>query len=265
MRARFRTTVIALLAVLAVGAVATATASAKNPTWMVCKEVSAGSGKFEDGLCSKGGKGSWEASELLAGQTKEISSEADGNIIIAIGSGPELQCGKLKTTSGAKIVGGEPGTGEEVIVFEECSVVDEEKCRVNGASGTITTNTLAPKLVFLTKEAAEKENAEATGTLLKPKTGSVLMTAKFNDEADCASTLLKNKELTGELLLENVKGGAHATKQELAFSADRTYWVQVEKTFKEEETKPLRWSGLTGSFAGKAFAKLTSNEAFWIS
>ena len=220
MRSRFRMTLVALLAVCAVGAVATASASAKNPTWTVCKAVTAGSGKFEDSLCSKGGKGNWEASELLTGETKEISSEAAEPLTISFGPGPEVKCEKFKTQPGAKIAGGEPGTGEEVIVFEQCYVPGEwTNCLVNGKSGTITTNTLASKLVFLTKEAAEKENAEATGTLLKPKTGKVLTTVKFaeNGSGKCPSNMSEKEELTGELLVENLKGGAHATKQELVF------------------------------------------------
>jgi hypothetical protein len=272
MRARFRMVVIALLAVFAIGAVAAATASAKNPTWMVCKGVTAGSGKFEDSLCSKGGKGSWEASELLTGETKEISAEAAEHLLITFGPGPELQCNKFKTQSGAKIVGGEPGAGEEVIVLEECFVRGEEwpTCLVNGKEpGTITTNTLASKLVYLTKEAAEKENAEATGTQLKPKTGKVIATVTFpeNGSGHCPNNIHAKEELTGELLVENLKGGAHASKQEIVFSEHEhhTYWVQEGKTLKEEESKIPKWDGIGGVFEGRTFLKLTSNEAFWIS
>ena len=265
MRSRFRTMIVALLAVFAVGAVATAAASAKNPTWTVCKEVSAGSGKFEDGLCSKGGKGNWEASELLTGETKEISSEANGAQKLVV-AGIVIDCGKFKTEPGAKIIGGEPGTVEEAIVYEECEMVGRPNCSV-GTHGAFTTNTLLSKLVYLTKAAAEKETAEATGTLLKPKTGKVLATVPFGSERSAECTLLKSElEVTGELVAENVKGGAHATKQELSFPVSRisTYWVQVAKTLKEEEVKPIKWGTFGGTFAGKTFYKLTSSQAFWI-
>jgi hypothetical protein len=264
-RSRFRITLVALLAVFAASAVAAATASAKNPTWTVCKAVTAGSGKFEDSLCSKGGKGNWEASELLTGETKEISSEQNGTQRLLTVAGTIL-CGKFKTEPGAEIVGGEPGTIEEVIVYEECDIEGIPNCSV-GTHGVFTTNTLLSKLVYLTKAAAEKENAEATGTLLKPKTGKVLATVPFGSEDSSECTLLKgNKEVTGELVAENVKAGLHATKQEFSFPEPRvaTYWVQVGKTLQEEEVKPIRWGGTGGTFDGNTFYKLTSNQAFWI-
>lgn len=265
MRSRFRMTLVALLAVFAVGAVAAASASAKNPTWMTCKAVTAGSGKFEDGLCSKGGKGSWEASELLAGETKEVSSGAVGEQRIGI-TGVVIDCTGFKTTPGAKIMGGEPGTDEEVIVWEGCSIEGSPGCTINGKTGgDITTNTLASELVFLTKEAAEKGSAGATGTLLKPKTGEALATVTFGG-VECPSFAKKPVTVTGEVVAENVEAGTHATKHELHFPTTRiaTYWIQVEKTVAEEKVKRVEWGANAGVFSGTTFVKLTSNEAFWI-
>jgi hypothetical protein len=272
MKARFRWMVVALLAVFAVCAVAATAASAKNPTWMTCKAVTAGTGKFEDGLCSKGGKGNWEASELLTGESKEIRSEANGGQEFYIES-DVINCHKLKTKPGAEIVGGEPGSGEEVIVYEECYVPGRPDCKINEkSSGTITTNTLTSTLVYLTKEAAEKESAEAAGTLLKPKTGTVLATLHMSENApedECAPILKGEVQIKGEVIADNVKGGAHATKHELSIpieeEAQREYWLQEGKTIQKKATNRITWNSLAGTWAGgKSFVTMASAEAFWI-
>jgi hypothetical protein len=260
---------IALLAVFAVGAVASASASAKNPTWMVCKEVSAGAGKFEDSQCTKSGKGNWEAKELLAGESREIQSEANGPQLLRFSS-VTIECKKFKTEAGAKIIGGEPGTDEEVIVYEECHMVGFPMCKIN-KNGTIGTNTLASKLVFLTKKGAETESPEETGTLLKPKSGTTLFTVTFEHEpgGNCPfGESMEGKALpvTGEVVAENVKGGVHAKRQELSFpvSPIKTYWVQVAKTVTEERVKKAEMALVPLGFIGRTFYKLTSGEAFWI-
>lgn len=273
MRSRFRTMLVASLAVFAVGAVASASASAKNPTWMVCKGVSAGSGKFEDGLCSKGGKGNWEASELLAGETKGIEATSSGRQEFTLsGLGITLMC-NLKTKAGAKLIGGEPGAVEETIVYERCEVKGFEKCLINNeraGEAQITTNALTAKEVFLSKKGAETESPEETGTLLKPKTGKVWASVTFKSEKGESScpTFLEGtgREITGEVLAENVKSGVHATTQQLSFPVGNlaTYWVQVGKTPVEEKVSHLRLREVNLGWFGKVNVKVTTGEAFWV-
>lgn len=71
---RVKHLLIALLAVFALGAVATTTASAHRAFW-ICEEVAKGTGKFTENECKKAGTGNFESKTLAVGTEKEISGK----------------------------------------------------------------------------------------------------------------------------------------------------------------------------------------------
>jgi hypothetical protein len=69
---RLRILLVSMLAVFAISAIASASASAKG--WWVCKQVAAGTGTFNSSLCNvEGGTREWEILAVPAGEKWEFS------------------------------------------------------------------------------------------------------------------------------------------------------------------------------------------------
>lgn len=188
-----RITIVAFCLAIAVatGAVTAAPAFAveENPGWEACEEITGG--KFDDSACEKtGGAGGWgtigfrsraETRGMLieAKRTEKFTAEALGLTI---------ECKGVKAGPGSKVFGSVPetsGTAELTLEYEECEVAGHKECEINGeksGKAKIKTETLIAELVFLTKAAAEGQNANATGTLLKPKTGKKFMIVELKGE-----------------------------------------------------------------------------------
>jgi hypothetical protein len=132
---RIRTLMICLLAVCALGAVASASASASNLEWEVCKE--GGTEKYTEHKCSnKGATGKWSWTKLAAGVKEKVVSEGGAFTLVVFGD-HTITCKKVKDKG--TLTGGKPGTGlAEEITFEECTT-EQGGCKVRSAGGTFGT------------------------------------------------------------------------------------------------------------------------------
>jgi hypothetical protein len=110
MRSKGRGLLVALVAVLAVSAVASASASAFNLQWNV------------------------NGAKLEAGETREVTSKAGEYKFLVFGH--SITCGASEVVE--TIIGGKPGTGKATLVFHKCST-EEVGCEVRSAGGTFGT------------------------------------------------------------------------------------------------------------------------------
>lgn len=130
---RMRFVLLSLVVASSVGAVAASPASAAiNFEWRV------------------------NGSKLEPGHTAPFSFNTDGKTLALRGSvdgvAVLLLSNKISVESGAKIIGGIPGTDEETIVFENVKVDNPANCDV--ADESITTNALRSEIVEAAPGAA---------------------------------------------------------------------------------------------------------------
>jgi hypothetical protein len=111
-----------------------------------------------------------EEQELEAGTSKEESILKSENYLIKTSS-TEIKCGG-QTAKGAKIIGGEDGTGEATLKFSECKAA--EPCTI---PSTIT--------AAVKTELVENTGASTIYDLFLAKSGSTLATIEFKG-AECA-------------------------------------------------------------------------------
>ncbi|MGH2903804.1 MAG: hypothetical protein ACRDK7_09520 [Solirubrobacteraceae bacterium] len=152
---------LSLLAAFAVGAVASASASAQR--WVVCEEV-AGEGtepptKYDEHKCNTQVKAlkerKWEWKELLAEEHRKVKSHNVGTFTLHATVGGikvKISCTAVKDTG--EIWGGNPGTDEDSIEFEGCTVTEPtgKGCKVHGAGlvvGRINVSNVKTKLEVL--------------------------------------------------------------------------------------------------------------------
>jgi hypothetical protein len=129
MRSMFRTVLVAMLSVLALGAVAASAAQAatEGPFYKIA------------------------GSRLASGETKEVTSKAYTGFTIDNSLAGEIGCTQQKFASGAKLsgsTGANAGGGTVTLEFSNCTVSGEgEGCQISG--GTLKTQPLTVKLAYL--------------------------------------------------------------------------------------------------------------------
>lgn len=147
---RIRLIMVAMLAVFAVGAVASASAlAASEDIWEVCKE--GGTEKFETNACAKtSSTGKFSFKKLETGETvKTVSSGS--KFVLNKGKTTEIEC--TAVSDKGTITGGKPGTDEATeIKFTGCTTPKEKTCKVKSKSppptraGTIVVSKIPTKL-----------------------------------------------------------------------------------------------------------------------
>lgn len=121
----------ALVAAIVTGGVATASAFAEGPLWVV-------NGK-----------------KLEAGETRK--AEGKGTLTFVASTLLKIECGKL--TEKMEVIGGDPGTDEDILEYSECTVVVPAGCKVKQP---IVIEALT-KLVYLAKAAGKWEVVTKAG------------------------------------------------------------------------------------------------------
>jgi hypothetical protein len=261
---------LAFLSVLAFAALGSSTAlAAAGPLYAYCHHVGSG-GRWEDHHCEDPAlteEGEFEKTNLQAGETLDVSASAVGTQKLGIPAlAFTIECKKLKLASGANLKGGDPGTDEEKLEYEECEL-PSTSCKINGERpGKITTETLSSTLVYLSKAASEKLTVSATGTLFKP-TGTKF--AEFTVgpvEAGCSVNLTLVPK--NELVVENTDApGVNVLLHTLTAPATaiKSYWNAAGE---ETKIKTLAISGFPAIYEGET--SVTASEpgglqvAWWI-
>jgi hypothetical protein len=254
MRITFRRTLICLLAVFAVGAVASASASAAfKLEWQTCQEKAGG--KFENHGCVKEGTTkTFEWETLGAGVTKKVTSKIkSATFVLTVGT-KIITC-KSATDKGA-ITGGSPGTDEATTIeFDECKTT-ETTCLVKSAgspakAGIIIVTNIKTKLVKGTSKAPAEVVADefagkgAEEEFVKLEFGEKENATTKKLETPCAGgkypspTTVKGKvyAIVGTSSLTFPTGGLKAPLNTLeAFTA------KAELVGEEEETLENGWA-----------------------
>jgi hypothetical protein len=228
-----------LVAVLALSALASTSAfaaSTNNPQWKV-NGVLLGSGQSDEvGIV---GGSAWKISNF----------------------GLTTECSKVSLKAGAKLLGGDPGTSSETITYSGCSEVSRPKCKINGNSGTITTQPLTGTLAFETKEAAEKETGP-TIVVLKPTTGKVFLSYVEEEASKGLHECFYGGErtFTGELALRAPEGATELTVHSFEPSTIKWYYVNTGGKTVETNVKQLAWAGTAATMQGEMKVELAGKQ-----
>jgi len=240
----FKLVGLALLALFAFSAVATAAAQAVEAPFYSIKE----------------GK------RLGAGETKEITVKAAETFKLSA-TGKVITCTAVKANGGSEIIGSakeEPGTSKEVLVFSGCTVEGNgAKCAVE--NGEITTNPVKNELAEVGKKSLV--------TFFAPETGAVFTTIKFKAESggtcEVAETKVENQvvgrsETDKGVLIELPGPVTEEESFEIGFPT--TPILEVEKikagVATSTEVKHLKVFGVNATLAGKALIVLANKEVW---
>ena len=224
-----RTILLALLSVLALGAVTATAAQAAT-----------------EGPFFKVG-----AKQLEAGQSQEFVSTGGDQFVMDVQGGPQIQCGSTLTVApGAKLFGTKAGTPaylEETISWSKCTVSG------GGLSGC-TMATLTSKPLVGTLAYSESGRKGDIDIVLAPKTKHVFATAALTG---CS---LKELAINGDLAAQVQTGEpgkrvavgkepAEALTEELQFPSTpiRQVWEETTAIETEELTYDGQWANLVGN------------------
>ena len=198
-----------MLAVFAIGAVASASASAFNLEWEVCEK--GGTEKWSEHLCNAGkGTGEWSWRVLAAGETRNVVSKIKSAEFVLIAAGIEVKCKSANDTG--TITGGKPGTDETTVMFATCTT-SKPTCKVKSATkpaGEILVSNIGTKLVEgLKKDGVTKVIADEffkAGEFVTLEFGEVEKGGKL--EKACPGIPLTTK-VTGKIfaIVTNLAGG----------------------------------------------------------
>jgi len=210
---RMKHLLVAVIAVCAIGAVASASASAAAPEFVHC--VAQAGGKWMAGCKAAGTE--FEKVAVPAGSKVKFTDKEGVSHLNGLGTTVTCQ----KDTSSGEITGPKTVTNVKV-TFEECKgKKGTEECPVNG--GTITTETLSGEL----GKVAVAEAASGVGEDLKPPTGKAFVKL----EGTCIVTTSVTGSVIGEV---KPVGGPPSTKGEVNFECSsvggRTQKIQKFET-----------------------------------
>jgi hypothetical protein len=210
----------------------------------------------------------------------EIEGANNGNQVFKEASFT-IACETHVFHANSKILGGEPGTSEEIIEFSNCSITGNgAKCVITSVAGAknekIVTNNLKNEGVYLKFAAGAEKKGTPIGFLFKPITGTVLATVKFEPATGGTCTVAETKiegSVAGESLSEKKvvaygENEKEAEVNEITFPGKTitTVWgVAKEELDAEAGNKvELKAFGLKATFEGKLNLKLKSKEEWGV-
>lgn len=273
MRPSKTSSIIALTLFALTVALPSAAQAIEGPFYRSCKNVGEKKGKFKDGTCvGEGGNKEWEKVRLEKGSIKFISGKVNKEFVLKV-TERTIKCKKLELNGSSAINGSskdEPGFGEEIIIFKECTVEGNgEGCKVE--KGTIQT-----EIIKFTLAYAEKKPKEGTSilTLFGPAEGAVFAKVKF--EGTCK---IKETTIEGTVGAEAQNGKAETITVEKEpaeeLAEDFLYPVaRIKALFigplnamgeaKEVAPKLTAFAGLSATLEGRSEIELGTKEAWGI-
>lgn len=191
-------------------------------------------------------------SKLEAGKEKTLVSKALNAQVLkttVIGVKVEIKCTEVSTT-GAKIIGGIPGTSTETVEYKGCTVAKPAGCSIKG--GTITTNPLKDEIVEGVGTSAGKALI-----LFSPVTGKVFAEPKLEGGFLCLSLAVE-----GSVMAEVIPQKEEVEMGMLKFEPANG---KEAKNSKGETTKDgLTVSGNAATVTGEIETKLSPAEKFGV-
>lgn len=235
-----RTLILCFFAVLAFGAVASASASAFNLEWEVCQEGTGAGTKFSEHKCNThGGTEKWEFQKLVG--TQNVTSKG-GSFTLEVAA-KKITC--TAVTDKGTITGGKPGTDlAEKITFKGCKA-GPSGCKAKSAGGT-------------------SETIEVTGIKTQLEEVGGKLVDKFEQKTvgtkkEFVTLVFEGSTCAGEGFVETeVKGDVAAECKNLANG-------NVELNFPTPaiaQTTSLKAFGLTATLTGTVEEELANGWAF---
>jgi hypothetical protein len=195
--------------------------------------------------------------KLASGQTAEITASQTKAFTLkgkAAGAEVQLESGAVSLEGGAKLIGGNPGTDEETVVFEKITTKKPASCAVVG--GKVKTGLLKSELVELVKGGkVTKEDA----VLFKPKTGSVFAELEFENSGTKTCPIGGKKFAAEGTVLAKTTHGL-SKEATLTFTTEKLeYRTKGSSTSTVAE---LKFAGEAATLAGEEAIKLVSGAEF---
>jgi hypothetical protein len=198
--------------------------------------------------------------KLETGESKAFTINNDsknfGLRATVVGATALLLSHEVSVESGAKIIGGLPGTNEEVIVLKGVTIDNLASCGVSqsGIANTVKTTPLQAEVV--------EGSSGGTGTgevdiLFTPKTGETFATFKFTG----SSCILNGSEASTSGLLLGLASPqkTEVLRQELLFEAATKEYRNSKNEFK---TAGLVFAGNAATLTGLTLVILESDQIF---
>jgi hypothetical protein len=238
---RLRSMGVALLVVLAFGAMAASVAQAEEaPSWVV------------------------NGARLGAGQTRFITAK-EVNAFMLAGGGVKIDCTTVELLPGAVILGsaeGQPGTNDEIITLKNCSVEG------NGSGSECSKITEPINTSNLKSELVQDKTKTKLLMSFEPASGSLLAELKFPKGCKIEST-----KMTGSFVTEVLTDPAEKPV-ELPFKTEQAkswllkfpatqpvhLWLIKGGKGEEVEAKPFEFAGGEATVSGAAAISLESGE-----
>jgi hypothetical protein len=224
MLTRTQLVLIAMAAALAVGGIATSSASAVG-FWQV------------------------EGLELEAGVLSEATIEGSEHYLLkgkAAGVNVEITCNK-QTAKGANIKGGEQGTGEGKLELSECTVPKPTKCAV-----------AEPITASVKAELVENTSGETLYVRFLPKEGKTFTTIELKNKGSETCALAERFAVEGSVAAELSPQTEEAEKDTLHFPSSPIKNV-LSLSGTSEETE-LTFDGNPATLTGTSTAALKTKQ-----
>jgi hypothetical protein len=186
---RFRLVMMSVVAVFAVGAFASASASAITPVFLVCLEKSGSGKKFEERNCSKeSGSGKFELVEV----TENLKVNGTGGLSILkstlLGAPIIIKCQTSKFTGEI----GPKGLSTGEVTYEKCTAhtITKEKEEE-------LVNCEVPNINFLFVDQLVEKSATEIEDEFKPKTGTTFVNIVLKNKGEKSCTEKGTFPVTG--------------------------------------------------------------------
>jgi hypothetical protein len=237
---RFRLIMMSVVAMFAVGAFASASASAITPVFLVCLEKSGSGKKFEDRNCSKeSGTGKFELVEVAE------FLKANGTSGVSVLKGTLSSAEVIITCKKDKFTGeiGPKGLTKGEVVYEECSV---------GNSKETFTNCEVPNIIFkFIDQLVENAKGEVEDEFKPAEAGKPFVEIEIKN---------KGSKTCVEKSKEPVEGTQNAEVEQPSTGAK----LLRELTFKPSGSH-LKYAGNTATYEGKVSIDLNNDDSWGVS
>jgi hypothetical protein len=192
-------------------------------------------------------------------ETKEFDVSSDGKTFdiqgTVAGAAVLLLSTEVSVEKGAHIIGGVPGTNEEVAIFKGVTVDRPNGCAVTG--GIVKTNAMKSEIV---EGAKNKEGNGEVYVLFLPREGEKFTEFEFTNRGTESCTINGFKaSATGSILVL----GLPQKTEVLAGGIDIEAGTKEYRNFKNEfKTAGVIFAGNAATVRGLALRLLTSDEKF---
>jgi|HubBroStandDraft_2_1064218.scaffolds.fasta_scaffold127479_2 hypothetical protein len=194
---------------------------------------------------------------LGSGGLKLITASAEKPFILkgeAIGIKTTVECKKLKLNAGAEILGGDPGTSHETVIFEECVPTAPSECV--GKKVKVENTPVNNELTMVVKPAAQ---AGKIATLFTPSSGSLFTTITFE-----GCVLNTQAKVTGNAAALSEPEKVDQLKGLLLFKEGAEEITEVEKSTGAKTKVELLFAGNKATLEGATLVALVSDELWGI-